>query len=287
MLKAGSTSPTRATTASCASTTWTARTGRPRAPSAPSRRRERCTRPAACAWTASAGFTSLRRAATTAYWLTGYAAENGPPDEATATAALLLTAKQEADGHWDFEDSALAPLQAGDLTTTTLAVRVLQKYGPKDRADELAKHVEKARQWLLRAAARTTDDQAYRLYGLAWTRSDKEEIAKGAARLVAEQRADGGWAQQDKMPGDAYATGLALRALHEAGGLATTAPAYRRGVAYLLRTRHDDGSWFVRTRAIPSNPYFESGFPHGRSQFISYAGTCQATMALLLTVERP
>ena len=66
-----------------------------------------------------------------------------------------------------------------------------------------------------------------------------------------------------------------------------TAPAYRRGAAYLLRTQQGDGSWFVRTRAIPSNPYFESGFPHGRSQFISYAGTCHGTMALLLTVERP
>jgi hypothetical protein len=36
----------------------------------------------------------------------------------------------------------------------------------------------------------------------------------------------------------------------------------------------------VKTRAIPSNPYFESGFPHGKSQFISYAATCYAVMAL-------
>ena len=71
-------------------------------------------------------------------------------------------------------------------------------------------------------------------------------------------------------------------------GLAATA-AYLQSllyVEYLMRARGKDGTWFVRTRAIPSNPYFESGFPHGRSQFISYAATCHAVIALALTVER-
>jgi hypothetical protein len=42
----------------------------------------------------------------------------------------------------------------------------------------------------------------------------------------------------------------------------------------------------VKTRSIPTNPYFESGFPYGKSQFISYAGSCWATMALLLTMPK-
>jgi hypothetical protein len=33
-------------------------------------------------------------------------------------------------------------------------------------------------------------------------------------------------------------------------------------------------------------PYFESGFPHGRSQFISCAATCWATMALVPAAGR-
>jgi hypothetical protein len=56
-------------------------------------------------------------------------------------------------------------------------------------------------------------------------------------------------------------------------------------VAFLLRTQLEDGSWFVRSRAIPVQPYFDSGFPHGRDQFISAAATNWATMALMLAAR--
>jgi hypothetical protein len=220
------------------------------------------------------------------YWLWGLAAEKVAPDAVTATAARFLAAKQSADGHWDFEDGARAPMQASDFTTTALAVFVLQRYGPKQHAETMGRSLARAKEWLLTRRPRTTDDQAFRLFGLYWVQAEAEQRHKAAEQLRSGQRADGGWAQQDNMPSDAYATGLALVALHQAGGLAVTDSCYRRGVAYLLQTQREDGSWFVKTRAIPSNPYFESGFPHGKSQFISYAGTCWATMALTLTVER-
>jgi N-acyl-D-amino-acid deacylase len=219
-------------------------------------------------------------------WLWGLAAENVPPDAVTGTAARLLAAKQLEDGHWSFEDGARAPMQAGDFTTTALAVFVLQHYGPKEPAEATGRRIARAREWLLKNRPRTTDDKAFRLFGLDWARAGDEERKQAARQLLADQRAEGGWAQQDNMPGDAYATGLALVSLHRAGGLAVSEPAYRRGVTHLLRTQWEDGSWFVKTRAIPSNPYFESGFPYGKSQFISYAGTCWATMALTLTVDR-
>ena len=57
--------------------------------------------------------------------------------------------------------------------------------------------------------------------------------------------------------------------------------AYQRGVAYLMKTQEEDGSWFVQTRAASFNPYFESGFPHGMFQCSSFAGTAWATMALM------
>jgi hypothetical protein len=41
----------------------------------------------------------------------------------------------------------------------------------------------------------------------------------------------------------------------------------------------------VRSRAIPIQPYFESGFPHGRDQFISAAAANWATTALLAGVK--
>ena len=55
---------------------------------------------------------------------------------------------------------------------------------------------------------------------------------------------------------------------------------YRRGVDYLLKSQAPDGSWHVETRSIWLQPYFESGFPYGRDQFISGAGTAWASMAL-------
>ena len=54
------------------------------------------------------------------------------------------------------------------------------------------------------------------------------------------------------------------------------------GVAYLLRTQLDDGSWYVRSRAVKLQPYFQPGFPHGQERWISYvAAAANATVGLL------
>src|SRR5207302_8747405 len=94
------------------------------------------------------------------------------------------------------------------------------------------------------------------------------------------QKPDGGWSQLTTLGSDAYATGQALTALAESGAIPISAAAYHRGVRYLLNTRLADGSWYVATRARPSQPYFDSEFPHDRDQFISAAATNWATMAL-------
>jgi hypothetical protein len=86
-------------------------------------------------------------------------------------------------------------------------------------------------------------------------------------------------AQLPTMGSDAYATGQALYAL-KAGDVSTQSEAYRRGAAYLLRTQLDDGTWLVRSRGFGFQPYFETGFPHSRDQFISAAATSWAVMAL-------
>jgi len=61
---------------------------------------------------------------------------------------------------------------------------------------------------------------------------------------------------------------------HEAASVATDDPIYRRGVGYLLETQEPDGSWLVHKRAVSINGHVESGFPYGKFQFTSYAGTC-------------
>jgi hypothetical protein len=77
-----------------------------------------------------------------------------------------------------------------------------------------------------------------------------------------------------------------LVALLQAGALEPTDPAYRRGVDYLLRSQLADGTWYVKSRALPFQPYFESGFPHGPDQWVSAAASNWAAMALTAAATR-
>jgi hypothetical protein len=126
-------------------------------------------------------------------------------------------------------------------------------------------------------AARGTDDVARIATG--------DAIAAAVRDLKAAQRPDGGWAQTSSLASDAYATGQALVALATSGLVPRDDDSRRRGTEFLLNTQLADGSWFVRTRALPIQPYFEADFPHGRNQFISAAATNWAARALLLDLK--
>ena len=134
----------------------------------------------------------------------------------------------------------------------------------------------------------TTQERAFHLLGLGWAGvNPNSEIIKTAVReLVREQRSDGGWAQLPSLASDAYATGQALVALKQAGAVETSDPSWKRGIEFLLKTQLEDGSWYVKSRAIPLQPYFESGFPHGRDQWISAAATNWAATALALASQK-
>jgi N-acyl-D-amino-acid deacylase len=66
-----------------------------------------------------------------------------------------------------------------------------------------------------------------------------------------------------------------------------TDPAYQRGVAYLLATQAENGSWRVASRAAKFQAYFNSGFPYAGDQWISAWATGWAAMALAQTVPTP
>ena len=108
-------------------------------------------------------------------------------------------------------------------------------------------------------------------------------IAEAITAIRARQEANGGWSQFSRTEPDAYATGLSLYALHVAGVPASD-PAYRKGVAYLLGSQYQDGAWLVKTHSFPVQVYFESGFPFGRHQWISAAGTSWASLAIAQTL---
>jgi hypothetical protein len=158
----------------------------------------------------------------------------------------------------------------------------LKEYLPPGRRDEVKVRIDRSLAFIRAAASHDTQDETYKLLGLIWAGAPVAEAAAQVRRLLALQRSEGGWGQVPTMEPDAYATGQALYALHASGQTATT-PAYEKGVQYLLRTQLEDGTWFVRSRAFGFQPYFESGFPHGKDQFISAAATSWAAMALAYT----
>jgi ankyrin repeat protein len=218
-------------------------------------------------------------AATVSYLLVGLAAGNYAPDPATDAWARYLKNRQAEDGRWS-DPSHRPPLEASAFQATATSLRALQAYAPKARRAEYEAAIRRGAEWLRAATPTTTEDRAFQLLGLAWAGRNHDAIPAAARGLLAEQRPDGGWAQHASLSSDAYATGQALVALRESGAVAITDEAYRRGVAFLMSTQLDDGSWYVRSRSIPFQPYFESGFPHGHDQWISVAATNWAVMAL-------
>jgi hypothetical protein len=213
------------------------------------------------------------------YSLLGLEAEGYAPDETTAAMATAILRTQRADGSFGVLP-ARPPLEASAFTSTALSIRALNVYGEKGEKAEGA--VGRGRRWLAGARPATGEDRAMRLLGLAWGKAPKVEIDGAVRELLGAQRPDGGWAQLAGMEADAYATGESVTALLTAG-VEASHPAVARGVAYLLRTQMADGSWLVRTRSNPLQPMRESGFPHGRDQWISAAGTSWAALALTMT----
>jgi len=220
------------------------------------------------------------------YILLGLSAERHPADAATDAMAYFLKRTQSPTGQWRIF-AHRPPLESNDIQVTAASMRALQLYGPKVARADYDNGVRLAADWLAKAAPRTTEERAFQLLGLGWSGAGKDAIQKAGRALAAEQRPDGGWSQLATLTSDAYATGQALVALAESGALPTTDPAYKRGVQFLLNTQFEDGSWFVKTRAIPLQLLFEIGFPHGRDQWISAAGTNWAAMALARAYTKP
>lgn len=198
----------------------------------------------------------------------------------TDAAALYVAGAQLRNGTWMVDGASRSPIQEGLIGRAAMSARVLQLYGPPARKGDLDVRVGRTRAWLLEAKAITNDDLAMRLMGLHWFGAGAERAKAAAAALLATQREDGGWGQNPNLPSDAYATGQSLTALRESGALRVADAAYQRGVKFLLSTQWEDGSWYVRSRAVKLQPYFQSGFPFEHDQWISAAGTAYAVMAL-------
>ena len=198
-----------------------------------------------------------------------------PPSVATGVYASRLLNWQR-EGHWVTSDFR-PPHSSSAFTATATAVRAISFYLPVELLAERDACFLRARRWLAATRPLSTEDASFRLMGLVWAGGSAGEIAAAKRDLIAF-RAAGGWPELLAYAPDAYSTGEALYALHEAG-----APS--RDLKFLLSTQARDGTWRVHTRMISPAPvspeYFPSGFPYGKDEYLSYAGSSWAVMAML------
>ncbi|MFN0129777.1 MAG: hypothetical protein ACKV19_24190 [Verrucomicrobiales bacterium] len=205
------------------------------------------------------------------------------PDETTAAVAEYLLQFQSDLDHWK-PQTIRPPTEESLFTVSYVALRGLKAFGTTAQRERITQRTARVRQWILSNPAEHTEDRVFRLRALHVTEAPKEELLAAVQSLRDAQATDGGWAQLPGQPSDAYATGSALVALHQSGGLAGADNAYRRGLRFLLAAQRDDGSWHVPTRSEPIQLYYESGYPHGEDQFISISAAGWATTALALAL---
>lgn len=218
---------------------------------------------------------------TIGYILLGLGAQHYPADAGTDALARFVKVHQLPGGNWPVE-AHRPPIESSEIEAAAVAMRAMQLYAPKTQRDQYEKSIARAAAWLRQAQAKSNEDKSFRLLGLYWAKADRATTRAAAQSLLADQRSDGGWAQIPTLPSDGYATGQALVALRESKAISASNEIYKRGSRFLMNSQFADGSWFVKTRALPIQPYFESGFPYGHDQFISAAATNWAAQALAL-----
>lgn len=221
--------------------------------------------------------------------LLALAAGKWKPDETTAAVAEYLLKYQAEADHWS-ATSQRPPSEASDFTTSFVALRGLAEFGTPEQSERIVARKKQVHDWFLKEPVKDNEDRVFRLWGMQSAGGSADELKVIAKELADKQQADGGWSQLDTgdapfTQSDAYATGTALVALHQAGGMASSDPVYQRGLAYLLKTQQADGSWQIPSRSKPFQKYFETGFPHGKDQFISCAATGWGTMAMILAFD--
>lgn len=202
-----------------------------------------------------------------------------PADELTAAVTHYLLQHQQDQDHWVHRGSR-PPSSGSDFTATYVTVRALSHFATQEQQAAWEIRRQNVSAWIQKQPPVDAEDHVFRLRLLKYLEVPDEFRSSAIADLKKLQREDGGWAQTTDRESDAYATATTVSALMEDGDLPPDDTAVARGLAWLLQHQQADGTWHVVTRAVPIQTYFESGFPHGRDQFISMAATAWATLAI-------
>jgi hypothetical protein len=193
---------------------------------------------------------------------------------------------QESDGSWAWSSAPPVnrppPFFESDEIATLLAYTALSPHLPKDAKEksDARDSREKAAAWLAKSTPTdTTQAIAFRLFRDVQSGRPAKDVQTGIDALLARQNKDGGWGQLKDAASDAYATGQALYFLSLAGVKSDRAEL-SRGVAFLVKTQKEDGSWPMKRRGNPGVTPGPFVVP------ITYFGSAWATMGLVRVVEK-
>lgn len=205
------------------------------------------------------------------------------PDRLTTAVTGYLLQYQKEASHWSHPGNR-PPSTGSDFTTTYVALRGLSDFGTDAQQQSITDRRKLVLQWLTTTPPKDTEDRVFTLRMLHLLGTGQVDIKRCITKLLEQQRPDGGWSQTEQLDSDAYATGSVLAAMLETESLKPDHKAVQNGITYLIKQQRADGSWHTTSRAEPFQTYYESGFPHGKDQFISIAASSWATLALLLTL---
>ena len=218
------------------------------------------------------------RAATVSYGLWTFQLAGDSPDELSEAMTGYLLSVQQPDGRWK-PPSNRPPLEESPISCTVLSAIGIKRFASQAQEGRVAEAIERATTWLSTAPLNDQEDLNFAMWGEILLGGTPERAATLINRIRDARQADGGWSQITALNSDAYATGQTLFVLMESG-LGVDEACIREGVAYLIETQHDDGSWHVVSRSKPIQPWFDNGDPHDKDQFISFTATGWATAAL-------
>ncbi len=204
-------------------------------------------------------------------------------DEVTSAVAHYLKDEQRELPFWRHQGRR-PPSSGSDFTATYVALRALAHFSTPEQKESAVGRLAEVTKWLDETKPVDTEDHVFRLLCMRYLDEGSELREAAIAQLVSLQRADGGWAQMDTMESDAYATATAMYALQQESNIPANGPTLERGLNWLLDSQLPDGTWHVTSRAEPFQTYFETGFPHGKDQFISMAASAWATVVLASTL---
>jgi hypothetical protein len=200
-----------------------------------------------------------------------------------ASFAEYVLEKQQADGSWAAPEGRPPILASGESATLLARVGLGAPWvGESAPVERLAPALDRATEWLSeRPASDNFQVRNLRLLRAAHAGAATSELVPLIDAIVERQNADGGWSQTPDLASDAYATGQALYVLAWAR-CGHRHPTVARGIASLLETQREDGTWAMLSRPI------EPG--SGGSKLldpITYAGTAWALLGLLRATSVP